>query len=248
MAAPLILKIIVFSVAKKVTVFLIAKVSAIFRDLIFFFFFFFTCPGVLCFVCCLDLLLHLGNAVFSLVQMYGIPRVYRRMAELNRYLNQNNPARRQSVSNGMQFMFRLPRNILSTFRRWTGGVSESHLPPPPLHRSPSSSSSSSSQQDHHQVRRFHTASRYSQAHIYSHARSFSGLLQEGLFVVNQSMRSHLLGQRREEKPHTNLLRQWSSSMNALLPFGTQVFGFSANFAGRKEEPRSKSAKDMLSWL
>jgi hypothetical protein len=41
MAAPLILKIIVFSVAKKVTVFLIAKVSAIFRDLIFFFF---TCP------------------------------------------------------------------------------------------------------------------------------------------------------------------------------------------------------------
>jgi hypothetical protein len=42
MAAPLILKIIVFSVAKKVTVFLIAKVSATFHDLIFFFFF--TCP------------------------------------------------------------------------------------------------------------------------------------------------------------------------------------------------------------
>jgi hypothetical protein len=67
-----------------------------------------------------------------------------------------------------------------------------------------------------------------------------------LFVVNQQMRTHLLGQRREEKPHTNLLRQWSSSMNALLPFGTQVFGFSANFVGRKEETWSKSAKDMLS--
>lgn len=40
MAAPLILKIIVFSVAKKVTVYLIAKVSAIFRDFFFFFFFF----------------------------------------------------------------------------------------------------------------------------------------------------------------------------------------------------------------
>ncbi len=148
------------------------------------------------------------------------------------------------MSNGMQFMFRLPRNILSTFRRWTGGVSESHLPPPPPpppptpHRSPSSSSSSSSssQQDHHhQVRRFHTASRYSQAHISSQARSFSDVLQEGLFVANQQMRSHLLGQRREEKPQTNLLRQWSSSMNALLPFGTQVFGCSASFAGRKEE-------------
>lgn len=62
---------------------------------------------------------------FCDVQLYGFPRLYRRMAELNRYINKNNPKRRESIENGLQRLFRLPTHIYQTLQRWRG------VPDPP---------------------------------------------------------------------------------------------------------------------
>ena len=62
---------------------------------------------------------------FCDVQLYGFPRLYRRMAELNRYINKNNPKRRESIENGLQRLFRLPTHIYRTLQRWRG------VPDPP---------------------------------------------------------------------------------------------------------------------
>ncbi|GBG69642.1 hypothetical protein CBR_g4471 [Chara braunii] len=72
MPVPLVGKLILFSIAKKVTIFLVAKT-------------------------------------------YGFPRLYRRTAEVNRFINRHNPRRRENVRSFIQGVFRLPRRACEKF-------------------------------------------------------------------------------------------------------------------------------------
>ncbi|GBG61547.1 hypothetical protein CBR_g22344 [Chara braunii] len=72
MAVSLVCKLILFSIAKKVTVFLVAKT-------------------------------------------YGFPRLYRRTAEVNRFVNRHNPRRRENVRSFIQGVFRLPQRACEKF-------------------------------------------------------------------------------------------------------------------------------------
>ena len=89
---------------------------------------------------------------FCDVQLYGFPRLYRRMAELNRYINKNNPKRRESVENGLQRLFRLPTHIYQTLQRWRGVPDPPQGPPSATGHVNSGASPAQHPSQHTQVR------------------------------------------------------------------------------------------------
>lgn len=56
----------------------------------------------------------------SWLQLYGFPRLYRRVSEFNHYVNRDNPKKREKFKNRLQFLFRLPSHIYQTVQRWRG--------------------------------------------------------------------------------------------------------------------------------
>ncbi|GAQ82989.1 putative Pentatricopeptide repeat domain containing protein [Klebsormidium nitens] len=61
--------------------------------------------------------------VYLAARLYGFPKIYRRLSEVNkRVLFPNDPAKQQKVSDLLQSTFRLPNKIAQQYSEWTGAV------------------------------------------------------------------------------------------------------------------------------